>query len=249
MLHIESDSMAAPGDNDGPFGLDEPLPDDPNPGDLAPVDPDEMIVAKKFEPASILLKADLANYDVDEDIAFVHNLGKTEVAAHEATSVRNVSNDKWFWTIQTIAAYEPVVALDFDDEMKWLGGYAYNDAEDPTGNGAFIYLFTEVLRDINAFPGIPDVFKEITLTDRELLQRVLLHEIGHQMGGFWHPQEVLRSDQTRTDEGPMNPDNNLYKDEAANQFTPRQLGRIQSTPLPGVFGGEAMHLPGDPDNP
>ncbi|MGI8977742.1 MAG: hypothetical protein ACR2FY_00810 [Pirellulaceae bacterium] len=44
-LHIESDSMAAPNaKTDGPFGMEQPQPNDPNPGNIPKVDPSDIIV-------------------------------------------------------------------------------------------------------------------------------------------------------------------------------------------------------------
>ncbi|MGI8980414.1 MAG: hypothetical protein ACR2FY_14395 [Pirellulaceae bacterium] len=210
-------------------------------------------MAAKFLPAYIELKADLGEWDqgaFSEDIPFVHNLGEADVGNRKAHLVRNVSNDKWFWSIQTIASYEPDAGRDFDaDKTPWLAGYAFNNQTDANGKGAYIYLFTEVLRDINAYPGdpppYPPGFKEITLDDAVLVQRSLLHEIGHEMGGFHH-SGATADQSTVKDEGPMDTNNLLYGNDMDLQFTPRQLGRIQSAILVGAYGSQPLNLPGDP---
>jgi hypothetical protein len=241
-LHLETDSMAAPDDpGDGPFGPD-PAPDDEDPGNIAGISPSPIVVEKFFEANIWVYEIydDCTAPDVCDDSPFRHNVGKDATARSDAASIRDHSNDEWFWVVQTLAAYEPEDDLDFDPEYSnWQGGYSFEN--DNQGNGAFVILLTEVARDLSTAPASQNPpWTQVTIGLPTLLQRMLLHELGHQMGGFWHDRQ---SPFTVKDEGPMSRENVLRGDESANMFTPRQLGRIQTAIKPGVYTDEPMQPP------
>jgi hypothetical protein len=175
------------------------------------------LLSDLLEPANILAVADL---DLDlHDMPFAHNY-PTVAALLGIIEKRDIPNSPDFWSVHVIGAYEGPTENDFhpNNEDADLGQSSWTRT-------AFL-IYEETIRDLQQFwsthmpmlpaANTPDVFEA----------RTVAHEVGHLLGGFSHGAGV-------TDEGVMNPTNNLRGDHIVNVFYHWQLGRMQSSRMPG----------------
>lgn len=234
-LHLELDGMKKP---DAALGLlggfneTDPNSDDPFPtAAIAP--PPWALVAEQFKRAYVEVADDLGPYESilgpKKKAEFEQYFGLADHgpmsegnAIANGDDVRNVASESDFWVVQLISGYDYVVLKDIDDDGDtpdtntegWIAGYATDG-----GNDGPTFVFSETVRDV--WTNDPRRFAGLTLATFQ--ERVSLHEVAH------------RFDMTHTDsdgmgnEGPLDPMNNLAGSAIANEFTLRQLARIQAT--------------------
>ena len=230
-LYVEFDRMGQPGNGANAF---TPNAEDEDPGAaLQDLSGTLGALQAAFAPAMVEVRtganADI-NLDPRDDAAFVHNLFHDEAtgtaSANPGNSVRDVTAELDFWSVQVFGAYEADQGLsnDPDTDNDWLLGTAYD--RDDSGGPTTVYL--ETIRDVQADPGEPWCGLQTPIPPSlqpppGLLTRVVVHEVLHRFN--------LSHGQPLGDEGPLNRVDGLCKDLVA-PLTAGQLRRVQDTDKP-----------------
>jgi hypothetical protein len=209
-LWTELDSMAAPGEGDGPFGSTQPQPDDQS---FDPHNPDISFLTSQMGGACVQVQTLPATYDTRDDLAFQHNFamaGSTGVTA----GVRDVESESDFWSAHIVGVYEADQDWDYDSETQWHIGQSNKP----------IIIYEEVIRDLSEnYPN--------HRSQGEIEGHVVLHEVLHR---FYGPHSTATTRQTNlTMMGNMDPETTVTRTDATNALSRLQLSEIQLEENPG----------------
>ncbi len=160
-LHVERDSYALPGGGEVFDGAGVGN-DDVAPGNLGNADIARAVT--EYRPAYVEMVDDLGALDVQDEIAFVHNLADANAAA-TGNGVRDVNSLERFWVVHVVSAYEGETTEDADpDDQAACSGYS----------PASCMIYTETIRDVCAnWPG--------SVARAEFERRTVLHETIHRV--------------------------------------------------------------------